>query len=976
MAIPPTLRLLLLSSLFPFLGLVYVAAAPNNPSPLVSWYEQRLSADIENLKLDAGANDQRSTLAAIALLDEIYELRENVSDPAAVDSTLRGISANEGTAPAVRAEVEYLSKSITDGGDGASRLNDPTEAFVHSALETLSSDDVDSANAVVEIGYVHRWNNTGTEGTAELAKSADGWYRDSRVASDDYHRAMALRKTLALDDAYVPAALASARQYLAQGRPTRARNLLNQMLVQYPGEPSIQALLAEIEINQGHAGKALQILDHLRAERVSISVARQTANSYAQIGCLRDARNFAQRALRLHPTGIEEQQLVLRLEQEAGEAWAIARDHRLAGWKTQSEAEAETSRASDGDSQQLRSLLQGKPAKPADRSREFFANVTQLIAKWRALPSSERSESRLLADIRVDQLGTDYQHVQHVQQLIAIGAAADLAAYRIRAVQYAPQSQEVRVFTARVHHSDGHIVDAEDVGEASVAEVSLAMYYDLRARQLHFRDLGVGDVIELEYTISPLKHVNPYGNYFAELVAFGGSLNCDLQRYVLLAPAAVRLNSFEHLLPQPGLAQESQTKTYVWEKQNIAALDRETRSPSWSEQGAYVHVSNFDSWDTLGRWYADLIRPQFKPTAELEQIARQIVEQHPNRLDRVAAIDDFVLTSTRYVALEFGVYGFKPYPVAETLARKFGDCKDKSSLMIALLRAAGIDAEIALVRTKRLGEIPLHPASASIFDHAIVYVPEFELWLDGTAEYSRLRELPVEDQGVMALTVAADGTAVLRRTPASGPTDNYSRRTIDARIDPDGTIRFSGATYVRGEDAPELRRQLEPRDAKLDYVRERLAQVLPAIEVRNVESPASQVEAVSLNFTGDLASFRGHHEATLPSSWMERNYVSALAASNSRTQDMLLEAPWTTEEEIHIQIPEGARVAGLPEKQAISTEFGKGTIEYRVDAHEITVLSTVSFSETRVPSSRYAAFREFTNDLEQAFRHDIDVVLP
>ncbi len=65
------------------------------------------------------------------------------------------------------------------------------------------------------------------------------------------------------------------------------------------------------------------------------------------------------------------------------------------------------------------------------------------------------------------------------------------------------------------------------------------------------------------------------------------------------------------------------------------------------------------------------------------------------------------MRSTHYVALEFGIYSYKPYPVTQIYARRFGDCKDKASLMIALLRAAGIEAEIALVRTRSLGDVCL-----------------------------------------------------------------------------------------------------------------------------------------------------------------------------------------------------------------------------------------------------------------------------
>jgi hypothetical protein len=295
--------------------------------------------------------------------------------------------------------------------------------------------------------------------------------------------------------------------------------------------------------------------------------------------------------------------------------------------------------------------------------------------------------------------------------------------------------------------------------------------------------------------------------------------------------------------------------------------------------------------------------------------------------------------------------------------------------MVALLRGAGIDADLALVRTQHLGEIVSHPSSASIFDHAIVYVPEFDLWLDGTAEFARLRELPVEDQGVMALTIDADGNAAMRRTPTTSATDNYSRRTINARIDADGTIRFSGATYVRGEDAPGLRRQLEPRDSTLGYVRDHLAQVLPAVQVQDVDLPPGSSDTVSIGFSGELSSFQGRHAAVLPSSWMPRNYLESLAPNKSRRQDLILEAPWTTEEEIHIQLPEGGDVAAMPKNKDISGEFGNAKIEYRIDGHEVIVCSTVQFNDTRIPAAKYPAFREFIAQTEEAFARDIEVTL-
>jgi len=912
-------------------------------------------------------------LITIALLNELFDLRDQVSDPFQVDTTLTRITGDLSVPSIVRAEASYLWARIK-----GSFAETPVELSAIIARNLgATSDDADIRDAISAITVVHHLQSpVVSEQNLEASKSADSAYLIARLAGDDYHKLQALRRTLDLNRDYLPAVADLAKRYSAQGQITRARNLLSATLERYPADSSLRVLLTDLDINQGRVSAALEIMNQLRSKPLPIAVTRELAKNYAQVRLLDEARQLAHLAVRLNPGGPEERDLASRLDQQADADLAAnpLPQHSEAGRNARLFGEATSESYSTGEAA-LRRILNGQSA-PVDDSREFFVNVLELVKKWHSQPHVEKPESRVLADVRVDQLRDDYQTVQHVQQVIAVGSSSDVATYKQRGIQYSGQSQQLNMLHARIYHSGGRVSEGEDLGESSSSDSTFATYDDLRSRQYRFRDLRPGDVLELEYTITPLLNENPYGKYFAQLVAFGTSVPSSFQRYVLRSPHEIHLSSSEHSLPPATLQRRLTEDVRIWERANIAALVREPRSPSWSEQGAYLHVSNFDSWETLGKWYADLIRPQFKLNAELEQQVAKIVQNHPNRLDRAAAIDELVLKNTRYVALELGVYGFKPYPVTQTFTRRFGDCKDKASLMVALLRAADIDADIALVRTKRLGDIISQPASVSIFDHAIVYVPEFDLWLDGTAEFSSLRELPVDDQDVMALTVALDGKAKLRRTPGTSANDNYSRRTINARLAPDGTILFTGATYVRGEDAPELRRQLEPGESKLGYVRDHLAQVLPAVEVHDVQLPANPSDTVSLSFSGELTSFHGRHSATLPSSWMERNYVSTLATRNSRSQDLLLEAPWTTTEEIHVELPDGARLTGIPQNQSISSAFGTAEIRYEIEGDHLAVLSTVKFSATRIPATQYAAFREFTAGVETAFRRNLEVELP
>jgi hypothetical protein len=452
-----------------------------------------------------------------------------------------------------------------------------------------------------------------------------------------------------------------------------------------------------------------------------------------------------------------------------------------------------------------------------------------------------------------------------------------------------------------------------------------------------------------------------------------------------MSPAGESIYSHAEKLPQPRVLLRDGSRITIWESQQLPAVIREPRSPGLTELAPYLHVSTFADWQQLGAWYADLVRPQFALDDALQQKLLSLLKGRQTDQEKIAAIQDFVLGSTHYIAQEFGVYSYKPYPVSQTYARRFGDCKDKASLMIALLRAAGIEARLALVRTRSLGDIAPRPASMAVFDHAIVYIPKYDLWLDGTAEFA-VRELPLQDQGALALLIGLDGTAQLRHTPLSRASDNYTRHIIQAQLSREGAVKFSGSTTARGEDAPGLRQELSVRDQQLDTWRRDLAQVFPSVQVYSlsvrdqkwpIESHEPQAAGeINVEFRGGFSSFVRKRIVALCSSWIPREYSAVLAGASTRTQDLMLFAPWTTEEQIHIALPSGARVLQLPRDKTINTPFGSLRLHYRKLAGAVLVQSKVEFDKPRVAAADYLQFRQFCLQMERSFREEVTVELP
>ena len=91
--------------------------------------------------------------------------------------------------------------------------------------------------------------------------------------------------------------------------------------------------------------------------------------------------------------------------------------------------------------------------------------------------------------------------------------------------------------------------------------------------------------------------------------------------------------------------------------------------------------------------------------------------------EKEAVILDYVDRVVRYTGIEFGEAAIVPHNPAETLALKYGDCKDKATLLVAMLRAAGIPSYVALLNAGSRLDVPSDLPGMGLFDHAIVYVP-------------------------------------------------------------------------------------------------------------------------------------------------------------------------------------------------------------------------------------------------------------
>ncbi len=611
------------------------------------------------------------------------------------------------------------------------------------------------------------------------------------------------------------------------------------------------------------------------------------------------------------------------------------------------------------------------------RDLDFLVNARGVsLAARRA-----NGDVEALADIRVDRLrkdslGRDGLTSAHVQQIWRINTAQGARSFSPRSVMYASMSETLDIVQAHVLKRDGREVAATISDDQPVVERSSSMYFDSRSRDLHFSQLEPGDVVEVEYHLLPATEVNPWAGYYARLDLFRDSIPTRLRRRVVIAPSAMKLYAVEHGVRPATVRQNGDETTRTWEARDITAQPFEVLSPGGTASAPYVHVSTIGSMEEFGRWYSALLEPGLKLDDQMIAVAEQIRNSGLSTPAKVQAIYETVQRSTKYVAFEFGIHSYQPYSVALVNRRGFGDCKDKAAMLVALLRAVGIPAEFAMVRTRSAGDVAAQAYSVQLFNHAVAYVPSLGLFLDGTAEYASLGELPPDDQGALAITVDDQGKATRRTLPFSSPESNRVSREVTARVDRAGRVEFQSQTKFEGYFAAEQRRNSESNDLAGNY-RATLAQFYPTVKIAHAvaEGTARASHVVDLKIEGSIDAAQGEREVTLRSSLNTAGLTKKYAPERIRLNPVLVPVTPSEHEVFDYELPEGA-MAVLPPNTRLHTNFGSVEVSYERNGRKLRVETYTELVPLTVKTPDYAGFRAFCKSADEALQREVRITLP
>jgi len=626
-----------------------------------------------------------------------------------------------------------------------------------------------------------------------------------------------------------------------------------------------------------------------------------------------------------------------------------------------------------------------KAGKRDDLAARWAEDGKAVLARVGGMPAAggaARPTAEVLLDTTVTRVHQNGLSETFQQRMVRVLDERGARAESDADVRFTPETQSVDLRAARVYRKSGEVVEAISTDEQDMSEPWYSLYYDVKALVVHFGKLEPGDVVELQYIVSDVARRNMFADYFGDLHYLQEELPRRETKYVLIAPKGKALHFNTPRLAGLQRTEEDlpggEERVYTFAAKDVPKVDVEPAMPGFTEAAAYLHVSTYRTWEEVARWYDGLVKTQLEPNAAIQAAVREALKGVNPKDERakIRAIYELVVRRTRYVGLEFGIHGYKPYRVAQVFARKFGDCKDKASLLVVMLREAGIDATMVLARTRRGGDLDGAPASLAPFDHAIAYVPKYDLYLDGTAEFSGADELPADDQDIPVLQVNA---RKLARTPVLPAARNRLRSEWRVLLQPTGAAMVDEAMSVAGEAAHDWRKYYQAPGERQEKYDQQWNKRHPGARVEKLQMGADElgkpVELRALVTVPHWARPDGEGGLAMAALGREPDLTGSYAKLSSRKYDLVLGFPFRTEERVMVRIPDGWTVKRLPEARTVKTPFAQFDLKVQSNDGVVTVEGALQVDRHRIGVADYAAFRAFCGEVDAVVGQEV-VIAP
>ncbi len=467
----------------------------------------------------------------------------------------------------------------------------------------------------------------------------------------------------------------------------------------------------------------------------------------------------------------------------------------------------------------------------------------------------------------------------------------------------------------------------------------------------------------------------------------------EYSRFEVLVPVSVQLRYWtnrDSLLPH--IQEKDGKRSYVWSAAGLPKMPKFEPEEEIEAVTSVVRIApgtfrlenyegDMSSWKSFGSWCSTLASGLRRLPLSAVQDLHSITQTTPGVKERISKVYHYMQARTRYVSIQLGIGGWKPYDASYVHERGYGDCKALSNYMIALLEEAGITAYPALVNRGTAAPPLITAFPSNQFNHMIVCVPvpPDTVWLECTSRSSPPGHLGCDDENRDVLLLLPAGGSIVR-TPRSDCLVNRRVRTMRVRLAGNGEGILSSTTMVEGDQGDDVRETL---DATSGTDRERW--VLNDLKVTGAKILQSSVEGLDAN-SGRIIVRASLSVPRMAAGSMNRLFFQPNIADRRSYIPPLLSVrlspvrfiyPYTDIDSVEYSVPGGYKVEALPASSSLENSFG--SFASSTTSLGDTALLYVRHLQVRpfsISPSKYDEYRQFFSSVARSDREQVVLVAP
>jgi transglutaminase-like putative cysteine protease len=547
-------------------------------------------------------------------------------------------------------------------------------------------------------------------------------------------------------------------------------------------------------------------------------------------------------------------------------------------------------------------------------------------------------------------------------------------------IGYNSRTETASIIYARTITPEGKIIPLnENAIKVVTPFTNYPSYSDYKELTFSMPGVTVGSIID--YKIVKEQQKPEIEGKFSDEFYFQTYDPTYLCRYKVITPRDTDLkylvlNPLPGIQSSPNIIHDGNKKIYLWEYKNIPQIIKEKSMPPTDEVAFRILVTTMNSWEEFSHWWRKKIEEKTEPDEAIKRKVAELTKDLSISREKMEAIFDYVKGEIRYVFIDLGKSGYEPENAKKVFENKYGDCKDKSTLLISMLRVAGIPAYYVLIPTSSVGNLIKDFPYPFQFNHCIVSTEKEGKYnfFDPVAKNYRFNYLPDSDRNRDVL-IFDDGKIVFEKTPLANLEENSYYNQSQIRIGLDGSMECEVKNFGYGSEEASLRSF---------FIKNSPTNIKESLEER-VDVISSGAKLLTYTHS-DPVNFGKRFEVTIK--YNAKDYCKKAGdilifdvpeiwkscpatGKKDRRYPIVVSNNSYKKDEVEFNVPEGYEVYHLPEPMEIKNQYFEFRSSYRQEGERIFYQGEFIRKAIRITPEECASYQKWCFGMEKSFNRSV-----